>query len=378
LEAGKYVHIFRFDIMKKYFWPILIVFLAIFAILMNVQAQSNIPTYCYRVVDDEAAFGEIREFSSAFTGTWYPAVFPFTTSPKSGDAAYKINVPWYQYTVADAPDILRWMGGGWLNTSQNKGFGWKAGEYVPKDWSGSPLLKAEALTTTGNLVCGNEIVNGSLKITHYSLNNSPQGDYFHQPWLWIKGTSLNKNTGALGLWDGKNVYFPNLAAGDIYLDLDYLESVPTLPKTIYALTNLNIREYPTVKAAVIDTLIANEAVRIIGYHYWGSDVWGELDSGGWICLVYSQSWGAYYYTTWNMETDPPLNSYPRTEQPLSDFTGQVVSTYTITPTNSPEATETPPEATKTPISGGDYENGYFDGWNDCLDMLIPTMEAMRK
>lgn len=355
--------------MSKTIIGILVVLLL--AAWMPAAAQSE-ELRCYRVVHDDIAFGGIREFGSGFTGTWYPAVFPFTLNPKSGDAAYKITPAWYQYIVADQPEILRWMGGGWLNTSQNKSFGWSFGEYVPKNWNGEPLLKAEALTTTGNLVCGYE-VNGAVKVLHYVLSDGPRGDYYHEPWLYVKGTSINKLTGALGKWDGKDVTFANLAAVDaLYLDLQYLEALPALPMTVKALTGLNVREYPTVKAAVIDRLESGEAVRIVEYHFWGSDVWAELSTGGWINVCYGLSWTAVYYTSWQMQTDPPLNTYPRTEQPLSDF---VSAEATATPTATATAI---PTWTATPEPDGSYDEGYLDGWNAALEEAIITLEGLKR
>lgn len=278
----------------------------------------------YRVKDDLGAFGHIREFGSGFTAEWYPAVFPLGTNPKSGEAYYKITSEWWSYIVTGQPAKLRWVGQGWINTSTNKGFGWKFGDYIPLELPADKPVNAECVICTGNAMAGDVIKSGSLMPIHYLLSDKPQGDYYHQPWLWSKATSLSKYTGAIGLWDGADIYYPLLnKLAEIYMPLEWLEPFPALPfkGKVMESGGLNVREDPTVNGQWLRKLKVNTPITIVSYHLWGSDVWGQLEGGGWVCLCYALPYrrGFEYYSSWHMETDPPLGTIGRVEQPVSDF-----------------------------------------------------------
>lgn len=271
----------------------------------------------YRIKHDESVWGEIRKFKKGFSGDIYPAVRPFFPRPFGGAAMYQITPEWYHAVVDWQEDEinLRKVNGGWINRQG----GWKTGRPVPLTWKGKPKIKIKSLSGIGNIAAG-ILNNGSVKVYGFKLWDKPSGNYFTDPVRWTKFSSIDKRNGKLGLV-GNDCYFPILSNGDIYMPLKFLEPFPELPFTGMAYGN-SIREYPTMNADKVGSLAYGDEFTISEYHFWGSDVWGKTEDG-WICLCYAniRRWPASYLTSWAMDTKPPIGTYWRTEEPLSNFTG---------------------------------------------------------
>lgn len=269
----------------------------------------------YRIKHDLDVWGRIREFANAFKLLIYPAVRPFFPRPFGGSAMYIISAAWYNFIVKGQDALLRTVGAGWIN----KQGGFKPRQVIPVTMP-KKRIKIKTLSSIGNLVRGTPS-GGSVLIDSKKLSDKPSGDYYHEPWVWQKFTSIHKKTGVIGLV-GNDIAFPILTGTQVYMPLKFLEPFPDLPFTGMAYGN-SIREYPTMNAEKIGSLAYGDEFTITEYHFWGSDVWGKTDEG-WICLCYAniRRWPASYLTTWSMETKPPIGTYWRTEQPLSDFTGE--------------------------------------------------------
>ncbi len=52
--------------------------------------------------------------------------------------------------------------------------------------------------------------------------------------------------------------------------------------------------------------VEGAAAKVIQYLPNGSDVWGLLENGRWILLFQYTKDGPTYFTTWSMETLPPI------------------------------------------------------------------------
>lgn len=279
--------------------------------------------FVYQIVHDRIAFNvknwrfDLEDANPGFSGTWYPAVCPYFRTPAGGDAGYTITEEWWNYLVKMQPkeEKLRQVGGGWINYNKNKN--WRAGRVIPANWDGKmPFI--EGITAVGNWVLGDSIKNKSLHLVHVPLDSEPDGDFFHNPLRWTKFTSISKK-GALGLV-GNNIYFPLIAKYDVYIPLTRLEQIPQLPRVeTITVKKIDVREYPTSRAAKLGKVKKGADVTLLDYHLWGADVWGQLDGGGWIPLRIVNRALNKYYTTWGMRTEAPLDEYPKPIQPVSDF-----------------------------------------------------------
>ena len=81
-----------------------------------------------------------------------------------------------------------------------------------------------------------------------------------------------------------------------------LEKFPDLPMVVTANETVHIQTTPGPGNEPTDRqLEAGESARVIEYHPSASNVWGKLQGGGWITLL----WRTQYPTSWKMETAPP-------------------------------------------------------------------------
>ena len=68
----------------------------------------------------------------------------------------------------------------------------------------------------------------------------------------------------------------------------------------------DVRKEPKVDSELLNiNLNEGTATTITQYSPSASDVWGQLQSGGWILLFSYTKEGPTYYTTWSMATLPP-------------------------------------------------------------------------
>lgn len=84
--------------------------------------------------------------------------------------------------------------------------------------------------------------------------------------------------------------------------MERLEAFPALPLEVTVEADLYLQ---TTAGPTIDKtgrqLTIGESVTVIAYQPLGPNVWGRLQNGRWIPLLY----GGRYLTTWKMETVPP-------------------------------------------------------------------------
>jgi hypothetical protein len=177
--------------------------------------------------------------------------------------------------------------------------------------SGFPQL--ESLTMGGNIVQLVEIRGewGRVHTLGVGQNLDPgEVNYFTRPDLvhkfvvvgWDRSTKTTYWTNP----PKGDIYWPLVTSGPVWIPLNRLEIFPILPEVVTANMTLSIRTKPDMDADPTRLeLPAGQPKTIIEYHPSGSDVWGRLESGGWIPLLFYEKGKLQYPTSWRMETLPP-------------------------------------------------------------------------
>jgi hypothetical protein len=99
-----------------------------------------------------------------------------------------------------------------------------------------------------------------------------------------------------------DIYWPLVSRQPVWIQMERLEPFPDLPAPVIASKDLYIQTTPGPKVEKTGNLLAvGETATVMAYFPSGSNVWGQLQNGGWIPLMlYPQ-----YTTSWKMETMPP-------------------------------------------------------------------------
>ena len=88
--------------------------------------------------------------------------------------------------------------------------------------------------------------------------------------------------------------------------MDRLEPFPILPMNVSAVITQDIRKEPKADGDLTNTrLEEGRPATIVTYQPSASDVWGQLQNGGWILLFSYTEDGPTHFTTWSMATLPP-------------------------------------------------------------------------
>lgn len=173
--------------------------------------------------------------------------------------------------------------------------------------SGFPQL--ESLTMGGNVIRLDEIQGGWGRVHTLDYNNPPNAaevNYFTNPDLVHKfvvvGWKRSTKSTILVKPPKGDLYFPLVTRRPVWIQMERLEAFPRLPLEVTANSNLYIQITP---GPTIDKtgrqLTAGQSVNVIAYQPAGPNVWGRLQNGRWIPLLY----GGQYLTSWKMETVPP-------------------------------------------------------------------------
>lgn len=173
--------------------------------------------------------------------------------------------------------------------------------------AGFPQL--ESLTMGGNVILLSEIQGEWGRVYTLDYNNPPSLDevnYVSRPDLIHKFVVVvwRQNTKTT-FWVNPprgDLYWPFVSRVPVWIQMSRLEKFPDLPMVVTANTTLYIQKTPGPGNEPTDSqLEAGESARVIEYYPSASNVWGRLQSGGWITLL----WRTQYRTSWQMETAPP-------------------------------------------------------------------------
>ena len=89
--------------------------------------------------------------------------------------------------------------------------------------------------------------------------------------------------------------------------MERIEAFPILPMDVTVNIDQEIRVEPGTDSEVTGKQVhKGDATTIVEYYPSGSQVWGRLYTGKWIALFMYQNTGPTYFTTWTMETLPPI------------------------------------------------------------------------
>jgi len=134
----------------------------------------------------------------------------------------------------------------------------------------------------------------------------PLFNYQNRPDLVHQFTTVNSGGRIFKAGNGLTVYSPLMTRTQSVLPIETLEPFPRLPLkvTVKWAEGLNVRQLPGVNSLKLSALPQGTEVRIIRYHPRGAEIWGRIQSGGFICLLMPGQ-ADPYSTTWSMETSPP-------------------------------------------------------------------------
>lgn len=251
---------------------------------------------------------EMPDWNSGYFFDTYPAVVPLWAGPSGGDGAYKYTRAWAHFlrasNPATYPDLERIAAGLFNPRASNQ-------PPFPADlasYDGNTV--AEGIGAAGNVYEVLEEKAGSVRVRlldHQVVPPQPaQLNYEDTPWLMTAFTAVAKD-GSLHKTAGKDLLFPNLGrAGTGWIPKERVEFFPPLPVTVTVLDRVNIRSGPGLTFEIKGQFNKNEPCVISEYAPRGSNVWGKVAAGRWIAIAHTTKSGVLYYTTWRMETEPPL------------------------------------------------------------------------
>ena len=173
--------------------------------------------------------------------------------------------------------------------------------------SGFPQL--ESLTMGGNVITLEEIRDGWGRVHTLNYGSPPNAlevNYFNNPDLVHKfvvvGWKRSTKSTILVKPPKGDLYWPLVSKHQVWIPMERLEAFPILPLEVTANVDLYIQTTP---GPTIDKsgrqLLTGQSVKVIAYQPAGPNVWGRLQTGRWIPLLY----GGRYFTSWKMETLPP-------------------------------------------------------------------------
>ncbi|MCC6498708.1 MAG: hypothetical protein IT313_00425 [Anaerolineales bacterium] len=180
-------------------------------------------------------------------------------------------------------------------------------------FNGAGFPQMESLTMGGNIVTLEAIQGGWGRVHTLAYNNPGSADkvnYFTEPNFVHKVVLVTWNTKTkTTYWVNPpqgSIYWPFVARDEVWVQMERLEPFPILPMEVATLLEQEIRKEPSLEGEVSALLKAGEYTTIVEYRPSGSSVWGRLLNGYWILLFQYTKDGPTYYTTWSMETLPPL------------------------------------------------------------------------
>jgi len=226
----------------------------------------------------------------------YPETVPLFVAPNktAGKDDVRLSAAWTVFVQTINPDQGKFIltpKAGWLNSNESAdslGFGGNVVRILDepnKDWAHVHSFKAQDSPPDPRIV------------------NYQAGDPRIQKFTAVAQGGIIRNAGP-----GLDVYSVLLGRGELYVPKERLEKFPELP--VQAMIDekelrgeaLRVRSRPEAIAPVVRGLKSG-SVQILEYAPRGSNVWGRI-AGGWIALLFE----GRNFTTWSMETTPPLAS----------------------------------------------------------------------
>lgn len=252
---------------------------------------------------------EMPDWNPGFHFDVYPAVVPFALASNGGEGAFKYSRPWAQFLRASNPlnyaELERVAAGLFNPRADNQ-------QSFPADlskYNGDTV--AEGIGATGNVYEVIDEKSGAVQVKLVDYLSTPlvpdKLNYEDTPWLMTAFTAVAKD-GSVHKTVGKDVLFPNIGkSGSGWVAKERVEFFPALPIVVTVRDNLNIRSAPSLQASIVGKYMIGTTAVVTEYAPRGSNVWGKVADGRWIALVHRVTNDTlYYYTTWKMETEPPL------------------------------------------------------------------------
>jgi len=248
------------------------------------------------------------DWPNGFYYDWYPETVKLYTGPRSGDGRLNYTSEWLEYLRELQPNSAAAT---WL-TRVAAGLFNKGNQFIPildlSQLKEEPV--AESISTGGNVVKVLEIKNGAARIEMLFVRSGPPDissvNYETKPWLISKFTSVSRD-GEIGLADGQDIYFPNVAKQKqgYWVEKNRIELFPALPYCATIEGTLNAHQSPSIFSTVNGAYQSGQEVTVEEYLPQGSDVWGRT-AQGWILLEHQKDGQPVYPTSWEMETRPPM------------------------------------------------------------------------
>lgn len=275
--------------------------------LSSSCAASNQQPEYYRVKHDSQL--EIYNYQSrTAAGDWQgissetPETVPLFVQPATGTGTHRtiLSDEWESFI-----DVL--------NRNDEKTLRYlKANDTAIFNTAGFPNL--ESLTMGGNVITLDEIQGDWGRVDTLGLGESLSPDdvnYVTRPDLVHKFVVVGwKKTSRETYWTNPprgDMYWPLVSSRDVWINFERLEKFPDLPVKVTANTTVHIQSEPGVtNDPTLLRLFKGQSARVVEYRPIGSHVWGRLNTGGWIALLwYPEVHDPQYPTTWTMETLPP-------------------------------------------------------------------------
>ncbi|MCI0609328.1 MAG: hypothetical protein L0Z71_09745 [Anaerolineae bacterium] len=173
--------------------------------------------------------------------------------------------------------------------------------------SGFPQL--ESLTMGGNIILLDEIRGKWGRVHTLDYNNPPdlvgvtyttRPDLIHK--FVVVGWRQDSKTTIIVNTPQGSLYWPLVTEKPVWIEMSRLEKFPSLPMTVTVNTTVYIQKTPGPDNEPTEShLDEGETARVVDYFPSGPNVWGRVQGGGWIALL----WHTQYTTSWQMETVPP-------------------------------------------------------------------------
>jgi hypothetical protein len=226
-----------------------------------------------------------------------PEVVPLFVLPEEGSGTARTSLTGGWGTLIDALNNYDHNKLGYLKNSATALF----------NTAGFPQL--ESLTMGGNIIRLDEVRGDWGRVHTLDYGTPPNAvdfNYFTNPDLihkfvvvgWKRAT---KSTILVKPPKG-DLYWPLVTKRRVWIPMERLEPFPTLPLVVTANIDLYIQTTPGPNLEKTRFKVsAEQSTKIIAYHPSGPDVWGRVQTGGWIPLLLNRQ----YLTSWTMETVPP-------------------------------------------------------------------------
>lgn len=229
-------------------------------------------------------------------------VVPLFTAPKAGSGTHRTPIT-----------------GGWENyMNALNNFDEAKLNYLKLPMSGlfngAGFPQMESLTMGGNLITLDEIRGdwGRVHTMSYgSVGSAATENYKTRPdlvhkFVVVAWNRQTKSTNFLNPPKGA-IYWPFVSRNPVWIPMDRIEAFPILPMDVTVNIDQEIRVEPGTDSELTGKQVhKGDSIRIVEYYPSGSQVWGRVSAGKWIALFMYQKTGPTYFTTWTMETLPPI------------------------------------------------------------------------